>query len=331
VKPTLVPLLWCPECQGELALVAEGPEGAEIESGRLACGACDREYPIVRGVPRFVPAPEPGVVDRTARRFGGQWQHFRERFHEFREAFLDWVLPLGPEDFAGRMVLDAGCGMGRFAEVAASFGATAVVGVDISEAVEVAQEAARSRDNLHVVQADLRRLPFRRCFDLLYTIGVLHHMPDGAKGLADMTRVVRPDGRVQIWVYGREGNEWLLRYVDPVRRRLTSHLPFPVLWLLSFLVTLPLHVALLVLYRPAARSGRLSWLPYRPYFTWLAGFPWRHTHQVVFDHLGAPLARYLARAEVESWLLGAGLRDLAITSRNANSWRGSGRVPGPGD
>jgi SAM-dependent methyltransferase/uncharacterized protein YbaR (Trm112 family) len=329
MKPTILPLLACPECHGSLTLEVDGEPSGEIESGRLVCAACPRDYPIVRGVPRFVPAPEPGVVERTSRRFGGQWQHFRERFHEFREAFLDWVLPLQPEDFAGRVVLDAGCGMGRFAEVAASFGAQAVVGVDLSEAVEVAHEAARDRNNLHIVQADLRRLPLAREFDLLYTLGVLHHMPDGAQGLADMAQVVRPGGRVQIWVYGREGNEWLLRWVDPLRRKLTSRLPFPLLWLLSFVIALKLHFVLVVLYRPAARSGGRRWLPYRPYFTWLAGFPWRHTHQVVFDHLGAPLARYLARPEVEEWLRGAGLTDLEITPRNANSWRGGGRVSEP--
>jgi SAM-dependent methyltransferase/uncharacterized protein YbaR (Trm112 family) len=327
VKPSLVSWLACPECRGELVLHSDRTCGAEVEEGRLECSACDGRYPILRGVPRFAPVPEAGIVERTSSRFGNQWRHFRERFDEFQASFLDWVSPLTPEDFSERIVLDAGCGMGRFTDVAASFGARAVIGVDLSEAVEIAHQGARERENAHVVQADLRKLPLRRVIELTFSLGVLHHIPDGAACLAHLASRTVPGGTVHIWVYGREGNEWLLRFVDPVRRALTSRLPFPLLWVLALLVTLPLHLALMLVYRPAAGRRTLGWLPYRPYLTWLSGFPFRHTHQVVFDHLGAPLARYLTREEVAGWIAGAGLVDPLITARNANSWRGTARVP----
>jgi SAM-dependent methyltransferase len=196
--------------------------------------------------------------------------------------------------------------------------------VDLSESVEVAQEIACARDNLHVVQADLLRLPFRRAFDLVYTLGVLHHLPDGEDGFTSLLRCVRPGGRVHVWVYGHEGNEWLLRWVDPVRRGFTSRLPPPLLKILAWLVAAPLHLALLALYRNAGR-----WpfrLPYAPYLTWLSRFPFRHTQQVVFDHLGAPIAHYYRREELAAWFERAGLHDVQITSRNGNSWRATAKV-----
>jgi SAM-dependent methyltransferase/uncharacterized protein YbaR (Trm112 family) len=330
MKPKLIDYLCCPECQGALSLedaVADPEQPEEVGRGRLVCAACDARYPIVRGIPRFVPAPEAGVVARTSRRFGNQWRHFRERFEEFREAFLDWMLPLGPDDFRERVVVDAGCGMGRFTEIAASFDAAAVIGVDLSEAVEIAHEGAKKRANAHIVQADLRKLPIKRCVQLVFSLGVLHHIPNGDACLAHVAGRVQPGGLVHVWLYGREGNEWLLRWVDPVRRAITSRLPFPMLWGLSLMAATPLHLLLLLLYRSAGRQDTRQWLPYRPYLVWLAGFPFRHTHQVVFDHLGAPLARYLTHDEVQAWLIGAGLVDLRITARNANSWRGTGRVP----
>ena len=324
MKPTLLPLLACPECGSDLEVRVDRQAGGEVESGALECAACNRGFPILRGIPRFATAPSEAAARTTVQRFGWQWLEFRERLAEYRAAFLDWVLPLGEPDFAGQVVLDAGCGMGRFTEVAASFGAAAVVGMDLSESVEVAQQIARQRENLHVVQADLLHPPLKRAFDLAFTLGVLHHLPDGEAGFVSLLRCVRPGGRIHIWVYGREGNEWLLRLVDPLRRQLTSRLPLALLRVLAWLVAAPLHLVLLLLYRRAAR-----WpfrLPYSPYLVWLSGFPLRHTHQVVFDHLGAPIAHYYRREEVSAWFERAGLAEHVLTARNANSWRGTARV-----
>lgn len=323
MKPSLLELLACPACGADLALEeAEGSQG-EVESGRLACAAGAHTFPILRGIPRLGGPPPLPEVRRTVERFGWQWQEFKERLGEYHAAFLDWVLPLTDQDFAGRVVMDGGCGMGRFTEIAASMGAKAVVGVDLSESVEVAQQAARQRENLHVVQADLLHLPFKRAFDLVFTLGVLHHLPSGEDGFASLVGCVRPGGRIHAWVYGHEGNEWLLRWVDPVRRAVTSRLPLPVLRVVAWALALPLHLALVLLY---SRAGRLP-LPYATYLRWLAGFPFRHTHQVVFDHLGAPIAHYYRREEFLAWFTRAGLADVLLTPRNANSWRGTARVP----
>jgi SAM-dependent methyltransferase/uncharacterized protein YbaR (Trm112 family) len=325
VKASLLELLACPDCGADVGLEGHGaPVEGELEAGALVCRGCGRRFPIVRGIPRFGEAPQLALARSTVERFGWQWQEFRERLGEYRAAFLDWVLPLSEADFAGRVVLDAGCGMGRFTEIAASFGARAVVGVDLSDSVEVAQQVARQHENLHVVQGDLLRLPFKRAFDLVYTLGVLHHLPDGEAGFASILKVVRPSGRVHVWVYGHEGNEWLLRYVDPVRRGITSRLPLPLLRALAWALAVPLHAALLLFYRHPRR-----WpfkLPYAAYLTWLAGFPLRHTHQVAFDHLGAPIAHYYRREELAGWFSRAALGDVVITPRNANSWRGTARV-----
>jgi SAM-dependent methyltransferase len=325
MKPSLLPHLACPACSGDLALAGAAETEVEIEEGGLRCVSCAREYAIVRGVPRLGGvAAQPEEARKTVARFGWQWREFRERLPEYRAAFLDWVLPLTEADFAGKLVLDAGCGMGRFSEVAASMGA-AVVAADLSDSLEVVQQIARGRENLHAVQADLLHLPFRRCFDLVYTLGVLHHLPDGEEGFRSLLRCVRPGGTIHVWVYGREGNEWLLRWVDPVRRALTSRLPLPVLRSLAWLVAAPLHAALVLLYRRASRLPVR--LPYAPYLTWLSGFPFRHTHQVVFDHLGAPIAHYYRREELAGWFERARLEGVVISSRNANSWRGTARVP----
>ena len=73
-----------------------------------------------------------------------------------------------------------------------------------------------------------------------------------------MSRVV-PGGRICAWVYGREGNGWIVCLVDPVRKRITSRLPRPALWVLSTVLTIPLHgllrLAFQCLHPPVHPSG----------------------------------------------------------------------------
>src|SRR3712207_6743208 len=93
----------------------------------------------------------PGVLEvdkqRTVDAFGWQWQEF-DQFHPdvatYEAQFLDWVAPLTPDSFPGKLVLDAGCGMGRFSAVAARLGAERVIGIDLSDSVEAAREIGRA-------------------------------------------------------------------------------------------------------------------------------------------------------------------------------------------
>jgi len=76
----------------------------------------------------------------------------------------------------------------------------------------------------------------------------------------------------------------------------------------------------------ARRVGQLhKILPYGDYLAWLGQFPLAYVHNVVFDHLVAPVAFYLPKDEFQSWFRDAGLEIVSLTWRNRNSWRGHGR------
>src|SRR3954452_7101798 len=87
----------------------------------------------------------------------------------------------------GRMIVEFGCGPGRFLDVVRRRGGVAV-GIDLSMAVEPARENFRDDPDVLIVQGDILNPPFKKgVFDFGYSIGVLHHTPDPAKGLESLS------------------------------------------------------------------------------------------------------------------------------------------------
>lgn len=338
MKKRLLHYLVCPDCQTELQLQNALAAGGEIETGDLCCPACVQAFPIIRGIPRFVTPSRPLSGDNvlTAKAFGWEWQEFTE-LHDlstYQEQFLDWVKPIEPDFLANKIVLDAGCGMGRFSLVSSSFGAREVLAIDASGAVEAARENARNYENVHVIQGDIHRLPLRHDrktqIDFIFSIGVLHHLDDPEQGFRDLVRHLQPAGSIFAWVYGRENNGWIVRLVNPARMLVTSRLPRKALYALSWLIILFLHPLTRYVYRPVNRLPALHFLthllPYNDYLAWLGQFGFRHNHHVIFDHLVAPVAYYLRREEFSSWFQRANMELINLSWRNQNSWRGHGRL-----
>lgn len=194
-------ILACPSCQGQLHIV--GPCSTPVvEQGTLRCRECESEYPIVDGIPRFVERAN------YTEGFSFQWhRHARTQHDQFsgvpisQERFFNetrW-----PHDLSGETILEVGCGSGRFTTHALSTGAT-VISVDMSRAVEVNYELHRDADNLLVVQADLRALPFRAAtFDRLFCFGVLQHTPDVESAFKGLPDLLTSGGQMTVDVYDR--------------------------------------------------------------------------------------------------------------------------------
>jgi SAM-dependent methyltransferase len=162
-------------------------------------------YPIVREIPRFV------TSDHYLHSFSFEWNiHNHTQLDRFRtdassERILRAKTGLTPEDVRGKLVLDAGIGAGRFADVLAHWGAH-VVGIDLSFAVEAAAATFSTVPNVLVCQADIANLPFRNgTFDHIISIGVLHHTPDTRRYFNCLPPLLKPGGELAIWVYADEG------------------------------------------------------------------------------------------------------------------------------
>jgi SAM-dependent methyltransferase len=325
LKQSLLPLLTCASCAGPFTLNAEKSDGAEVIEGTLICQRCNSSFPITRGIPRFLGKNMSADQKATADAFGYEWTHYSKLTDADSREFLDWMAPLTPRDFDDRVILDAGCGKGRHAFLAARFKARTVIGIDLSNAVEAAYQNTRDLPNVHIVQADIMRLPFAQPFDLIYSIGVLHHLPIPKSGFLALTKHVKHGGRISVWVYGKEGNRWIELIIDPLRKNITSRLPRVITRGLSFIPAVILYLSLKLLYRPAKRWGWLKrLLPYSDYLCSIADYSFAENFWNVFDQLVAPTAYYHTEEEVIDWFRTAQASNVRISRHNSNSWRGTG-------
>ena len=178
----LLSLLRCPRCwSGELELTGDPPSV-------IVCRVCSASMPVVDGIPRMA-----GERDSYAASFGRQWNRYDVARPEEDEATFRVKTGVLPTELAGRLVLDAGCGGGRYARLVGSHGAK-LIGVDLSAAVVKAATLCETLPNVMILQADLLELPVAdSAFDLVYSIGVLHHTPDPRARF----RTDRPQGQAR--------------------------------------------------------------------------------------------------------------------------------------
>ena len=204
MKSRLVELLCCPEDGLELRLVSYASSGDEVRDGALVCEK-GHSYPIINYIPRFVRS------DQYVKSFSVEWLlHAKTQYDSvtgLRNSEQSFLYKTGfkPWELRGKLVLDAGCGSGRFIEVCKGFGAE-VIGMDMSFAVDGALSVLGLDENVHLIQADIMNPPFKsETFDYIFSIGVLHHTPDPKHAFIKLCNLLKPGGRVAIWVYPDEG------------------------------------------------------------------------------------------------------------------------------
>jgi SAM-dependent methyltransferase len=288
--------------------------------GSLECSNCKASYPLERGVPRLLPSSSVLSPERetVAARFAYEWNRFCDFDYDEEVASLQtWFQPRRLEDLSGQVVLEAGCGMGRHAVIATNRGAKTVIGLDLGTAVQAAFQNTRHLPSVCIVQGDIYFPPFQDgAFDAAYSLGVLHHLPDPSRGFRALVRKVRKDGWFQVWVYGREGNGWIVHFINPIRS-VTSRIPLGILNVLSWLLAVPLLGIAATFYQIPRLSNRL---PYSPYLAWLGSFSIRKVHAIVLDHALTPVAHYMSRSDVLALVEGTGWAISEIVHNRSMSW-----------
>ncbi|MFN8606747.1 MAG: class I SAM-dependent methyltransferase [Vulcanimicrobiota bacterium] len=261
----------------------------------------------------------------TADSFANSWNHLGQGSVYSHEQFLDWIAPLKPEDLAGAEILELGFGNGSLLVHAARCGPQKLSGVDLGDTQETAR---RNLANLPAGLVELHRGDLTRVqlgqFDIVYCIGVLHHLAEPREGFDSVLRHTRPGGRFHCWVYGWEGNLVVRLLVEPIRK-VACRLPW---WINKYFLALPLSLPFYAYCQALARLPEAfrRLLPLKDYALWISKREWSFFHHVAFDQLVTPRTVYLKRDEIEEWLRDGRIQPGSgyIQMRNGNSWKFGG-------
>lgn len=226
MREQLLDILAEPGTRAPLKLEVSYHRGALIDEGKLLAPS-GRSYPIVRGIPRFVEG------DTYAESFGMQWKHFRNvqldsaNAASYSQARFENETAWSADELKDKRVLDAGCGAGRFAEVAARRGAN-LVALDYSSAIDATAETLAPFANVDLVQGSILEPPFRPgVFDFAYCIGVVQHTPDPPAAIGEVVNLVRRNGKFCFTIYARR--PWTKLNAKYLIRPLTRRMPQAVL------------------------------------------------------------------------------------------------------
>jgi SAM-dependent methyltransferase len=204
-----------------------------------------------------------------------------------------------------------------------------LVGVDLGGSVLSARRNMRATGFLQheIVQGDLTTFASDG-FDLVYCIGVLHHLQNPEAGFDSVIRNTRPGGRFHCWVYAREGNGIVIALIEPLRR-IASKLPW---WFTKYAIAAPL-AALFYTYAKTICALRsfpgIRFSPLYRYSIWIAAREYAFFHHVAFDQLVTPATVYVSEATIWSWLRRHPRVDLTkayVLMRNGNSWKFGGTL-----
>lgn len=244
----------------------------------------------------------------TASRFGYQWRKYATIYPRQEEQFLNWIHPFVKEDFAGKDICDAGCGMGRNTYWLTKYGAKSIVAFDYAEAaVESARALLENFPDVRVERINIYDIDYPERFDVCLSIGVIHHLEHPRRAIERLVRSLRAGGKLIVWLYGYEGNERyvkLFRVIHPLLKKISP----ASLEMAAYVFSLPLYFWL-------SLGGGKS-----PYLKKISRLSYRYFHLMILDQLVPEIARYYRKKEVEELFSGTGLSDVQIYHNLNYSW-----------
>ena len=331
VNARLLSRIACPDCRGDLSVAIRG----DIHEEELFCSSCRRTFPIVESIPYLIPASLSTKEVNTGSHFTREFTAFApdirppdpvQDFYFYSRTGLDpsvyQKLPglLYPEELPegayspdrsqlrGKIVLDGGCGQGRFTRVAAH-SADFVIGLDLGEHVHRAGLECRHLPNVAFVRGSVLDPPFKRgSFDEVFSIGVLHHTPSPSTGIRRLAELVRPGGGISVWVYPHQ------YWGGPVRAPFNKAVNR---WLRNMPAERKFAICQDWLYplgRLQAKFAKRKWTKLLAAPLFLISVP-RHKERetmiaTIFDYFGPPIISTHSYHELSLWFREAGLVDI---------------------
>lgn len=257
------------------------------------------------------------IGQQTISDFGSQWTRYtqNEGYYGSTELLQDFFGPLlDLKELQGKTVVDIGSGSGRIINMLLNSGVSKVYAVEPSrDALEVCRKNTSDRiDRVEYLNCEGKDIPDLSA-DFVISLGVIHHIPDPLPTIRRAYEVLKPGGKLLIWIYGLEGNNLYLKIFTPIRK-LTPKLPDWILEILSFILNVLLSIYIFLC--------RFIPLPQRQYvINVLSKLKWKQRAQVIiFDQLNPTYAKYYSKDEAERLVQSGGFKNLNLYHRHGYSW-----------
>jgi SAM-dependent methyltransferase len=243
-----------------------------------------------------------------------QWNIF---FDHSSFLFKEWIAPNTLASFTGKTVLDCGCGAGQHISFVAPY-AKNVTGVDLNTS-KIAKKNNAKFSNVRFVEADIASMSLRKKFDIVYSIGVIHHTDDPDKTFKNIKAHVKKGGKLIIWVYAWEGNFLNRTMLEFLKKIFILKLNKKILLGMSYVITTLLYIPIYTIYLLPLR-----FLPFYQYFqNWRKlSFTWNNAN--VFDKFNAPQTHFIKEQTVKKWFNSKEFKSVHIAHYKGVSWRASG-------
>ena len=331
MQKKLLHILACPKCKRALTIQSTRQEGDQVIDGQLTC-QCGKIYSIVNSIPRILSGDMQNEQKRvkkskekTQKSFGYQWTEFSKMSCDFSENFFNYIKPVEAPFFQGKFGLDAGCGFGRHLVNAAQLGAE-MVGLDMSAAIESSFKNTKHLENVHLIQADMYYPPIQtESFDFIYSIGVLHHLPDPEAAFKELLTLLKPGGAIFIWVYSKKRK--VTNFFLEILRKITTRMPFSLLKAICLLASIFEWIFFIQPYKLSQKIPGIKWLADKlvfPHIKLYAQYPFQVVYADWFDRLSAPIRFYYNEKELWGWFKRAGLQHIKISPTGLYGWRAYG-------
>ena len=176
-----------------------GVDDEDVHVDSQSLRICGQEYPIDRGVilldqTEVQDQAIPGTKEDVRRSFSHEWDLYRESLPEHDREFLSYFDVVQLDRLRDKLVIDLGCGSGRWSLRLAEYCDTIIL-VDFSDAIFVAAENLKDLPNAVFFRGDITQLPFvDGSADFFFSLGVLHHLEQSClKSTRDLMRL-GPEG-----------------------------------------------------------------------------------------------------------------------------------------
>ncbi len=230
--------------------------------------------------------------------FGEEWKEFPELLPEHEQEFRGYFDVVDLDSLSGDRVCDLGCGNGRWARLLHDKVRELVL-VDYSEAIFVARKNLSHSDKALFFMGDIKQLPFRDNFaDLVYCIGVLHHLPTDA--LMEVRGLAKYAPRLLIYLYSALDGypphyRAMFVMVDLLRRTVcrirNAGFRLVFTWLAMISLYLPM-IAIGTFLRPFGLSSRV------PLYEFYHDKSLERIRQDVYDRFFTPIEQRFSRAQI---------------------------------